>query len=395
MLRTTLFLVLMLPALARAQSSFFDISGYLKFLSAASTYPNLDKTLYDQLVHARINTAWHPSKSLRGELDLRTRVYWGDSVRDIPHFQDQVTTDYDFGNLDAVLWSERNSISYAQIDRLWLDYSASKLELTLGRQRIAWGTALVWNVIDLYNPKSVLDFDYEEKPGTDAIRLQYYTGPVSKVEVAAKPGKTADQTIVSALYSMNAFGTDFYGVGGIRNNRWVAGGAWAGSILKGGFRGEFLVSQAPNKTESTVPPVPEIFGSSIFAYDRPVASVVLSADYTFPNTFYVHTECLYNSNGKTKYAGVFGQEALDAGMLSPARWSLYQEFAYDVTPLMRATIYGIFNPVDHSSILVPMVTYSLKTNLDLLVIGQLASGKLFTEFGGFGKSVTVRLKYSF
>ena len=222
-----------------AQLSPYQVNGYAEYLASTSRYPEIDSRLYDQLFHFRLNTYWYPSNVVRGSLQLRMRVFYGNSVEKIPDFLDQIRTNYDFTNLDAVLWDAKNSLGYAQIDRLWLDYSLKNLELTLGRQRIAWGTALVWNVIDLYNPKSVLDFDYEEKPGTDALRLQYYTGPVSRLELVDKPGETFKETIIAGLYSMNAYNYDFYVIGGARNDRWVAGGAWAGDILKAGFRGNF------------------------------------------------------------------------------------------------------------------------------------------------------------
>lgn len=379
----------------RAQSDSFDISGYIKYLSSVSDYPGIQGTLYDQLIHTRINTAWYPSDSLRGEMDMRLRIFYGDSVEKIPGFKKEITTNYDFTNFDAVMRDGRKSLGYGQIDRLWLDYTKKNLEVTLGRQRIAWGTALVWNVIDLFNPKSVLDFDYEEKPGADALRIQYYTGAVSKVELSARPGKDIEHSTVAGLFSINWANYDFFFIGGTRNNRWVAGGAWAGSVLDGGFRGEFLISQSPDRDVSrgnSLFPVP---GESIFASHKTVASFVLSGDYTFTNTFYILTECLYNSNGKRKNAGLFQQEAIDAGMLSPAQWSIYQEFSYDITPLTKATIFGIFNPNDHSSIVVPMLSKSLKTNLDLLLIGFFPSGKAATEFGVYGKSIDIRLKYSF
>ncbi len=390
-----LFLILMLPSPLWAQSPVYDISGYVKYLSSASDYPTLKGTLYDQLLHARINTAWYPSDSLRGEMDLRVRAFYGGSVEKIPRFSEEIKTNYDFTNLDTLMWDGKESLGYGQIDRLWLDYTRDNLELTAGRQRIAWGTALVWNVIDLYNPKSVLDFDYEEKPGADALRLQYYTGAVSKAELALRPGRTRQHDTVAGLYSVNVWGYDFYGIAGIRNNRWVTGGAWAGSILKGGFRGELLVSQSPDRDGSRDHSLPPVFGDSIFASHRTVASFVLSGDYTFANSFYIHSECLFNSNGKKEDAGLFQQEALDAGMLSPARWSIYQEFAYDITPLTRATLFGIFNPDDHSLIVVPMLSQSLRTNLDLLLIGFLPSGGQNSEFGVYGRSINLRLKYSF
>jgi len=388
-------LLLIQPCSLLAQTSSFEISGYVKYLSGVSDYPGVEGTLYDQLVHTRINTSWYPADSLRGKMDIRLRAFYGDSVKKIPGFPEEIKTNYEFSNLDAMLWNRGKSLGYGQIDRLWLDYTKQDLQITLGRQRIAWGTALVWNVIDLFNPQSVLDYDYEEKPGTDAIRVQYYTGAISKAELSVKPGKGKDRATAAGLYYVNLSGYDFYGIAGIRNNRWVAGGAWAGSVFDGGFRGELLVSQSPNRDASRKHSISPLPPDSFFASESTVASFVLSGDYTFSNTFYIHTELLYNSNGKKENAGLFQQEAIDAGMLSPARWSIYQEFAYDITPLTRATVFGIYNPYDHSSIIVPMFSRSLSTNLDLLLIGFLPSGEQNSEFGIYGKSINLRLKYSF
>ncbi len=393
--RKLLFLLLILPSPLWAQSSSFEISGYVKYLSSISDYSSIEGHLYDQQVHARINTAWYPTDSLRAQMDVRVRAFYGESIETISGFSEEIKNNYDFTNLDASMWDRKKSLGYGQVDRLWLDYTKDDLEITLGRQRIAWGTSLVWNVIDLINPKSVLDFDYEEKPGSDALRVQYYTGAVSKAELSIRPGKDIDHSTIAGLYSVNISGYDFYAIVGTRNNRWVVGTAWAGSVLDGGFRGEVLVSESPDRDASrdqSILPVPE---DSIFTSQRTVASFALSGDYTFASSFYIHTECLYNSNGKRKNTGLFQQESIDAGMLSPARWSLYQEFAYDIDPLTRVTLFGIFNPDDHSSIIVPMLSRSLSTNLELLLIGFLSSGEQETEFGPYGNSIHLRLKYSF
>ena len=126
-----------------------------------------------------------------------------------------------------------------------------------------------------------------------------------------------------------------------------------------------------------------------------MVAVALSGDYTFTNTFYIHTEVLFNNNGKTSNTFLFLPEAYSLGMLTPARWSIYQEFAYEITPLMRGSLFGIFNPNDGSYAIVPSVTYSLFTNLDLLFIAQVFEGDKLTEFGEYGSSFFFRIKYSF
>ncbi len=116
------------------------------------------------------------------------------------------------------------------------------------RQRVAWGTAWVWNPTDIFNPLDVLDFDYEERPATDAIRLQYYTGAVTKLDIAYKPAKDPENQILAGLWSINNWNYDFNFIAGMRFKRWLAGFSWTGDILNAGFRGELLVSQAPNNT---------------------------------------------------------------------------------------------------------------------------------------------------
>lgn len=395
MLTRSLIIFLLLFSFCQAESSDLRIGGYIESLSSVADYPIVNDKLYDQLIHERFNTTWYASESIRGELDIRTRLFYGNSVEKIPNFSEQIKTDYEYSNLDLVLWDEKKSFGYSQIDRLWFDYTSGDIELTLGRQRIAWGTALVWNVIDLFNPKSVLDFDYEEKPGADAFRIQYYTGALSKLELVAEPAKSSKRMTVTGLFSTNVSPYDLYVIAGVRENRWLIGGAWAGSILDGGFRGEILYSQPPYKSEYTRSEYATAFDTSILESDKPTFSFVLSGDYTFSNSLYIHTECMYNSLGKTRYAGLYQYEAINAGLLSPARWSLYQEFAYDLTPLMRATTFGIWNPNDRSSIIVPSISRSLTSNLDLLLIGLFASGSNESEYGQAGNSAFLRLKLSY
>ena len=388
-------LFILLPVLLCAQLPSLETGGYIKYLFSSGKYPALNKRLTDHLIHARLNTRWYPAEPLIAALEIRFRGYYGGSVENIPDFSEQVKSKHPFARLDAFLWKKKKTVGYGEVDRLWLDYSTGNWEVTVGRQRIAWGTALVWNVIDLFNPQSILDFDYEEKPGADALRVQYYTGPVSRVEFSFKPDKSRKKSTVAGLWSLNAFEYDFFLLAGVRNNRWLGGGAWAGRIGSAGFRGEFLFNQPPDQNAPQQYPDLSDYGTSFFRYDKLVFSGVLSADYTFSNSFYVHSEVLYNSCGKIRNAGIFYDQALQIGLLSPARWSLFQKFAYDITPLLRGTLFGIFNPDDHSAVLLPYLTYSVATNLDFLALGFITSGTQHSEYGSFGSSLFVRLKYSY
>ncbi len=389
-----LLLIFLSTAEIHSQLSLFDHNGYAKYLFTSSKPLQLNERFNDHLIHSRLNSKWYASDAITVALELRFRAFYGESVEKIPNFKEFIQTPRDFVDLDVLLWESEKSIGYLEVDRLWLDWYTQDLQVTVGRQRVAWGTAWVWNPTDLFNPLDILDFDYEERPATDAVRLQYYTGAVTKLDIAYKPAKDAEDQILAGLWSINKWNYDFNFIAGMRFKRWLTGFSWVGDILNAGFRGEVLVSQAPNKPDTNFIYI-ALGESSLSSFKDPIISVSLSGDYTFPNTFYIHTEILYNNNGKTANTFLFLNEAYKLGMLTAARWSLYQEFAYDITPLLRGTLFGIFNPDDKSFVVIPSLNYSFITNLDIYLIAMFFNGDQLTEFGECGTTLYVRFKYSF
>lgn len=393
MKKICLLILLIFTELSFAQLSSFDYNGYTKYLFSSVKYPALDERFNDHLLHSRLNTKWYPAQSLTTALELRTRIFYGESVEKIPNYSDLIRSKQGLVNLDVLLWSEKKSIGYAEIDRLWIDYVKDDWQFTIGRQRIAWGTSWAWNPIDLFNPKDVLDFDYEELPGSDAVRIQYYTGPVTKVELAVSPGKRNEDLIAAGLISFNRWNYDFNLIAGYKKENWILGGGWVGDIMDAGFRGEILISQAPKqKYDSHLYQLNDIESLST---DKTYVSFVISGDYTFPNTFYTHTEILFNSIGTKKLASLYRNEVIELDLLTPARLSIFQEFAYQFTPLLRCGVLGIFNPDDKSYVIIPSANYSVITNLDLYLTGMFFRGEFLTEFGDYGSTIFLRLKYSF
>jgi hypothetical protein len=377
-----------------AQLSSFDYNGYVKYLFSSTQYPGANERYSDNLIHTRLNTKWYPANEITAALDLRFRVFYGESVQKIPNYIDLIKATGDWVDLDAALWEKKKTIGYLEVDRLWFDWTKGDFQTTIGRQRIAWGTAWVWNPTDLFNPLNIIDFDYEELPAVDAVRVQYYTSAVTKIEGGYKPAKEKRDVIFAGLWSINISDYDFNVIAGMRDDRWIAGGSWVGDILDAGFRGEITISEAPDRDNTSLL-FREMGESSLASFNKPMVTVALSADYTLPNTFYIHTEMLYNNSGKTKNIFLHSADARSIGMLTAARWAIYHEFAYEITPLMRGMIFGIFNPNDKSFIIVPSLSYSVITNLDAFVIAQFFEGDPLTEYGEYDNSFFFRLKFSF
>ncbi|NOX89041.1 MAG: hypothetical protein GXO77_08445 [Calditrichaeota bacterium] len=386
-----LFFLMIIPFLVKGID--FETSGYVKYLFSGAKLPFIQKRLNDHLLHARLNTRWYVTSDLSFSLETRWRTYYGQSVEDIPDFKERITHDYEFSDLGWELIKKNRLFSFAEIDRLYLDYQAPKWQITLGRQRIAWGTSLVWNIIDLFNPMSILDFDYEERPGSDAVRFQYFTGSLSRIEFAYQPAPSNNKQIFALLWATHYGEYDLFFLAGMKHHRKTAGFAWTGYIKDAGFRGEFRVSDPLSEGPQTPAPLPEL--PSLTNDKRISVQGVLSFDYSFPNSFYVHSELLYNRNGRTRNAGFYQLQAAKADMLTPAKWSLFQEFAYDFHPLVRGDVFVFYNPDDRSGLIAPSVSWSVFTNVDLYLIGFVIRGKSSSEFGAMGNAGFLRLKYSF
>lgn len=378
-------LIMFAPIRAFVQESKVSLNGYVKelymFYSPEKPIPdtNLDY-LSTNIIHNRLNFKWYTSEKFTAVVEMRNRLMFGNLVKDFPDYQSTVNVDNGIVEMSWITAQSSSWFVHSMIDRAYLDYSSGKWQIRAGRQRVNWGVNLVWNPNDIFNTFSYFDFDYEERPGTDALRVQYYTGATSSAELVYKPGHDSIQPAIAGMYRFSKWATDFQFIGGQAGNDWILGAGWSGDIYGAGFRGEFTHFEPRNS-------------SSVRAT---VASV--SADYTFKNSLYLHTSFLFNSHGKTGKAGgrdVLFNPDLSAKQLSFARYSLFGQISKPITPLFSGSLSGIVNPSDGSFYFGPALSYSLLKNLELMLTGQLFFGDAGTEFGEIGQIAFGRLKWSF
>ncbi len=165
-----------------------------------------------------------------------------------------------FLDLSLNIFNEKSFFLNSTIDRAYVQYTHQNFVATVGRQRINWGQSFVWNPNDIFNVQNYFDFDYIEKPGSDAVRLQYYTGYASDAELAAKLDQ--DKRLTAAGYfRFNDWNYDFQVLGGLfAGEDLMAGLGWSGSVKGAGFRGEtsYFRSKGPFQGYD------RIFSTSIF-----------------------------------------------------------------------------------------------------------------------------------
>lgn len=369
---------------ADGTASDWSLRGYILEMpllwEAAPLFGADDAWRFDSQVLARQNLRWYPGRQLTVAVEVNERLLIGESAQLMQTASEAYRFEQPYFDWRSTFIEEEDVVLEAEVDRFWVTAYHGDLEATLGRQRIAWGTTLVWNPTDLFNPTSPLDFANIENPGSDGLRVQYYLGPASRFEVAGALSEQEEDFTAAAQLVLNRWEYDWHFLGGRRAKEWVAGFAWAGHIKGGGFRGELLGLFPSEKNTLT---------------EDPGLTAVLSVDYTFQSSLYLHGEALYNSRGITGDAGGFHLvQALRDNRLTPARWSTFAEVARRLHSLVYVSLAGILNPTDGSWYVGPTGTWNALTNLDVTLIGLIFGGDPGTEFGDNGTILLAQVWWS-
>ncbi len=359
-----------------------EISGFVNDMpSVIMPHPD-STTLWQNLIHNRLNAGWQINKNIRVDASMRNRLMVGNMVGQPGYAKD---IGFDKGRVD-MSWNvidEKNVLLNTSFDRMFVTYEKDKWNLQLGRQRINWGQTLVWNPNDIFNTYSYFDFDYVERPGCDAFRGTYYHNETSSTELAASINY--DNKISAAmLHRWNRKNFDYQVIGGIlTQSDIVIGGAWSGDFKGVNFRGE----------ASYFHPVKSFTDTS------GIAAVSIGFDYMFKNSLMLQTEVLYNNVGNTFARGgllALYTAPLSAKYLSICDWNIFVQSSYPFTPRLTASLSGMYFVNVKSCYAGLSVDYSLVENLDLSFVTQYFStigksdlGDLHTWLG------FMRLKYSF
>lgn len=390
------FLILLLLgtfSLQGQDESPWQFNGYLKYLGSFSQLnedfidPSLragiDLTAFDQQLHNRFDLRYFKGKWTAG-LGLRNRLFQGASPQQGLSFSQSLDNDPGLVDLSMVYWESDQVILHSIIDRLWLQYESEKWSIRLGRQRINWGMTGVFNPNDLLNQYNFLDFDYEERPGADALRVQFFPNFSSHFELAMAADNEGLRT-AALLYRNNAYSYDFQLLGGYYDEFLTTGGGWAGAIGGLGFKGEANYYLPLNENEQEVL----------------VASMDL--DYVFSNGLYLTLGYLYNQSAAEGLGVLAFNSVSDGQVLSPRNPYIYRNtalltFSYPFNPLISGSFTSMYSTDANSTIIFPSITYSLGTNWDVLLAGQLFLADnewQASDYDWFVNALFIRLKWSF
>jgi hypothetical protein len=386
-------LLLLSLSLSGQEDKKLKVSGYLKFLSNYSvansnffgpSYSTSDLQTFDYLLHNRLNFKYRTNDSWSFALSTRNRLFAGSQLKSGAHFFNSLEDDAGLVDLNFFYGRSPKLALHTSIDRLYGQWENDKWIIRLGRQRINWGVNTVWNPNDIFNQYNYFDFDYEERLGSDALRLQYSPTFNTSWEFVFAPATQFQNSSSAILYKFNRWQYDWQFLSGIYQQDLVIGGALAGGLGNVGFKAEYNY-YAP------------------FDDDTPAFVFSTALDYIFKNGLYLQSSYLFNQEG--------GEEAsfLDFSMLgadnvmSPRNLFLFKHTIfisanYSINPLFSISLGTMFSPDFSNLILYPSFTYSLGNNLDLLLTFQAFSTTNSLQGNNLdwlSASSFLRLKWSF
>ena len=355
------------------------LNGYLTIMQSVMFDSLSGSFSNDNLIHNRLNFKGYPGEHLAFALELRNRIFWGDMVRLNDKYPEMIGKNPGLIDLSWNIFDEQSFLVNTTIDRYWLDYNKGKFQVRIGRQRINWGQTFIWNPNDIFNAYSFFDFDYVERPGSDAVRLQYFPDYSSALELAAKFDNDEDVT-AAALYRFNKWGYDIQFLAGYVNSEdFVAGTGWSGSVGSLSFRGEASWFQPVKDFSDTT-------GRGLFT---------IGFDKIFKDNSMVQVQLMYcNDPLELSDFNSFYSGYMSSKDLAFSRFSAFGQLSFSATPLLNLSISAMWFPDLKGYFAGPSIDYSLAGNIDFSLLWQHFNSRMSGEWVRINLGF-LRLKYSF
>jgi hypothetical protein len=361
--------------------SWIELHGYIKYIQNTTFVQEIDSNASTNLIHNRLNFKFNIAPKITSRLEIRNRIFYGEQIEQTPNFGDLINQDSGYFDLSHLWVNEDSFVAQSTIDRMLVQYYDEKWDVIIGRQRINWGINTVWNPNDLFNAFNLLEFDYEERPGSDAVRIQHNLKNNASFELAYEASKNNDEQIVALLYKWNRKKYDFQLLTGIYQTDFVIGGGWAGSIKEAGFKGEMSYF---------IPKQNSLDSSENFCLS-------LMADQTFKKDWYASITMLYNSNPTNAFLiseGIYNFN-VSAKMLFPFRYNFHFTALKTISPISSFNFSFIYSPEKNTLILIPSFTWNVATDFDLDFMAQSFFADQIESYENLGTNIFIRSRWSF
>jgi hypothetical protein len=364
---------------SQEKQKFLTLNGYLTTMQSVMFDSLSGPFVNDNLLHNRLNFKGNVNDHITFAAEFRNRLFTGDMVKNGNGYAKMTGSDQGLVDLSWNILNKQSFFLNTAIDRLWVDLNYGKLQARVGRQRINWGQTLVWNPNDIFNAYSFFDFDYVERPGSDAVRLQYYPDFSSAIEIAVKSDHENHITS-AALYRFNKWGYDIQFLAGYVNSKdYVAGAGWSGALESVAFRGEVSWFQPAYNYQGSMG----------------LGLVTIGFDKSFKNNSMAQVQVMFCNNPTNIYGfSTLYSGTMEARDLAFSRFTAFGQFSYPVTPLFNASVSAMWFPDLNGYFAGPSLDYSIAENIDFSLFWQHFDGRI----GNRQTRINIgflRIKYSF
>ena len=264
------------------------------------------------------------------------------------------------------------------IDRIYFKFPIYKTDITIGKQRIAWGTGILYRPTDNFNKPNPLSLS-GRKEGVNAVLVKTYINDLSSIEFVLVPAdifreikrETNFGHLKYSKYAMklatNHFRSDIafsYQYNGDPKDHII------GLSMKGDIRLGYHIETTLNYNKNSF----DI--NNIKDYLKSI----MGLDFSFSEKWLIYGEYFYNGYGMKNVSDLQPSDFL---LLEDFKYRHYLNFQaiykYDI--FLNSGIFLILNLMDKSLIISPNIGYKLFQNADLQVYSQIFSGDKTDEYG--------------
>jgi hypothetical protein len=351
-----------------------DFKGYFKTLSVVSkTFE--DERYFLDVNRLRLQPTVRYGENLVFRLELDNQFLVGDYLKTEEFEYVKKIPSRTWVDIDQTIVDDENLYWKLIFYRAFLSYYTDWADVSMGRQRFAWGSAKFWNPTDLLNPYDPTQIERQERLGTDAVSIDFNLGTITRTSVVYAPRSTWKGSSLAGRFKTTIRSYDFSLLFGKFGGKKALGFDSYGYVGDGGIYAEGAYTWNDHGCD--------------------FSSLVLGGEYRLPNGLYLDGEYFYNGAGKSKPEGYDWDRFLSAEILALSRNYFNLSLGYDVTPLLRVEDYTIVNLNDQSLFTAPNVSYSVTSDLFLDFGIQFFVGDEQDEYGAPANVYYLQLQFFF
>lgn len=319
----------------------------------------------------------------RIEIDHSTTWISGDSLGSVgaPQTRLDQSPDSDEQRIMSLTWeieSGNRHRAFHRFDRLAIEYRSGNTAVTMGRQAASWGSGLVFNPLDLFNPFAPTTVDTDYKPGDDLILVERLFSDGSDIQLLGV-GRRADGDVDK---DASSFAAKWHGFAGNTEIEAVAARHFRDDVY--GLMVRVPVGGALVRTD--------LMATRTDADDEWYVSGLINADYSFGlfgRLTYVFGEYFHNDFGLEEIDpnGIVLTDALLDRLSRGELFNVMRDYvAVGMThqwhPLVGQSMTLIANLDDRSSLFQTSIGYDPgdHSRLEMGIVAPLGSAG--DEFGG-------------